>query len=109
MDILIPVLAITFFGFFAYSAFSKRGKSLYFEGKIVRSIEKGIKRRRGILNAGIKVHVLETNNPALKNMVGLEITQSSGFSYSMTPISISKDEANQLIEMLQQAVNYSGT
>ena len=51
----------------------------------------------------IKVHVLGRRS-LLEPAVGLELSMSSAGSWSMTPITLSSDEARRLISLLERAI-----
>ncbi|MDC7700913.1 hypothetical protein [Vogesella indigofera] len=81
---------------------SKRGKSLFFTGRIVKTFDGAHMRHRMITN-DIKVHVLDAG-PV--RFVGLEIVAKSFASYQMTPLTLPAAEARQLAQMLLEAVDY---
>ncbi|MCK9200718.1 MAG: hypothetical protein M0P59_04400 [Gallionella sp.] len=106
-DYFVLVFVLLFLAWFIFLMFTKKGKGLFFGGNIVETIGDKVGSKRGIVNANVKVHVIETNLPIPnKYQVGLELSQSSVASYQMMPVTLSINEAKVLINMLNEAVNY---
>jgi len=107
MEPIIFILIIVFIAFFIFLFFTKKGKGLFFGGELVKTIGEDVGSKRGIVNATVKVHVVKTKLPKPnKYQVGIELSQKSFASYQMTPITISTNEAKELIGMLEEAINY---
>ena len=108
MEFLFVLFFLGFFVFILFMIFSGKGKSLMFGGKIIKTMESVSKgKKRMLISSGVKVHVIEVA-PNVRN-VGLEITQSSGLSYSMVPVSLPVSEAKILADTIYAALEYRNT
>jgi len=103
MELLIPLFVVAFVAYFIFSVFTKKGKGRFFGGKILRTLDQEVKQKNGISNCTIRVHVIGKKETK-ENTVGIELSQHAFLAWSMTPISLTKTEAGELISMLQEAV-----
>ena len=55
------------------------------------------------MNSTLRVHVIEKKKE-VENSVSIELNQHAYLAWSMMPINLSKDEARELISMLEEAV-----
>ena len=104
MDNLI--FYIFFFGilaFIVYSVFTKGGKGFLFGGKIIETLNDSIIQKRGITKTTIKIHIIEKKQK--EKYVGIELTENAKLSWSMKPVTISKEDAQKLVNMLNDAIN----
>ena len=100
------MFSLLFFGFialFLFIVFTKTGRGWMFGGKIVKTLDREIKQKDGIQSTTIRVHVVEKKKEPV-NSVAIELTESAKLAWSMKPITLNKEEASQLISMLQEAV-----
>jgi ABC-type Na+ efflux pump permease subunit len=105
-DIAGKILPIIFFGFFAFvlwSMFSKAGKGRMLGGTIIDTAKDEITSNEGIAKTALRAHVVEAKNGT--KHVGLELSQNAKLAASMTPIKLSKKEAETLIGMLREVVD----
>ena len=62
MELLFPLFFFGFIAYFVFTVFTKKGKGRLFGGRIVKTIDKEIKQKKGISNSTIRVHVIEKKN-----------------------------------------------
>jgi len=76
-----------------------------FGGKILKTIDRQIKKRKGLLNTTLRVHVIGKKQE-IEHSISIELNQHAYLAWNMMPISLSKSEAIELISMLEEAVRY---
>ena len=104
MELLFPLFFFGFIAYFVFTVFTKKGKGRLFGGRIVKTIDKEIKQKKGISNSTIRVHVIEKKEQK-DNAIGIELNFHAYLAWSMTPINLSKNDARDLISMLVEAVS----
>lgn len=72
-------------------------------GTIIDTAKDEITTSEGIAKIALRAHVVEAKNGA--KHVGLELSQNAKLAASMTPIKLSKQEAETLIGMLREVVD----
>ena len=99
----ISALAPITVGIFAYQVWKKGGlKAALLGGRIGRTVGTLDLGRSRPVTTTLKVHSLESAGPG-KPTVGIELVFRSAFSYHMTPISLTSEQAYTLGEFLSQA------
>ncbi len=78
-------------------------KASMFGARIRRTVGEIGVRKGALVRMKLKVHALEVPSTS-EPRVGLELTTSAVLSYSMTPISLSQDEARELCQLLSDAL-----
>ena len=107
MDAIFPLLIFAIVIVVAFVFFSGKGKALLFGGKIVKTMESVTKgKKRLLISTDVKVHVIEIS-PTARN-IGLEITNTSGLSYNMVPVSLPISEAKILADTIYAAIEHQG-
>lgn len=76
METIFSFLFIGFVVLFLFVVLSKRGKSLMFGGKIVKTFADEIKTKRGMNRTTIKVHLIVKKNDPVPS-VGIELSQNA--------------------------------
>lgn len=102
------ILVFVFIGliaaYFLYSVIRHGGiTGAIFGGKISSSIGEVSAYKRGLLSQKLKVHVLETDDPAAPR-VGIQLTSSAPGSWNTVPIRLSDDGVRELISLLKQSL-----
>lgn len=103
MDNLFYLFIFGFIAFFIYSVFTKSGRGRMFGGKIVDTLNDTIIQTSGINKTTIKIHLIEKQKG--EKCVGVELTDNAKLAWSMRSLTFSKDEAQQLVFMLNEAIN----
>jgi hypothetical protein len=75
-------------------------KAAMFGARIVKTVDEIDLARRGVSSTKLRVHILQADT---ENKVGLEIVSKSIASYSMAPFTLSRENAGQLVRLLQSA------
>ncbi|MEO2266820.1 hypothetical protein V1358_05870 [Pseudoalteromonas sp. YIC-656] len=103
MDTILLSIFFGFMGFVLWSMFSKTGKGLMLGGKIVHTANDEITQTQGIKKTAIRVHLIETKSGT--KQVGIELSDNAKLAASMTPIRLSKQEAETLINMIKEVTD----
>jgi len=105
MEILPIQLIILFIvGLFIFVVFTKRGKGVLFDGKVLKTLDREIKQTNGRKKSRIRVHLIEKNRDNTK-AIGVELTEHAYLAWNMTPINLTMTDAKELISMLQEVVH----
>ena len=91
--------------FFAYRVAKKGFKGALFGGRIRKTFGEIPLRPVNGPSGVVRVHEIAGKN---EPHIGIEIVQKTILSYDMTPITISRDDAAAVIEILEQAVEALG-
>lgn len=103
-EILVFILIGGAASYFLYSVIRHGGlKGAIFGAKISSSMGEVSGYKRGLVSQKLKVHLLETNDPAAPR-VGIEITSSGPGSWNTVPIRLSDDGVRELISLLEQSL-----
>ena len=78
-------------------------KAAMFGARIDETVGQITASGRGFVTQKVSVHVLGAKD-TFEHKVGLELSQSAVLAWSMNPVTLSIDEARQLIDLLNQAV-----
>lgn len=90
--------------YFLYSVFRHGGfKGAMFGAKISSSIGEVSVSGRGLFSQKLKVHLLESDDPAAPR-VGIEFTSSTPLSWNTIPITLSDADVRELISFLEQSL-----
>lgn len=100
---IFPIVFIGFFAFVLWSMFSKSGKGRMLGGTIITTAKDEITTSSGISKTALRAHAIEAKNGT--KHVGLELSQNAKLAASMTPIKLSKQEAETLIAMLREVID----
>ncbi|GJM08389.1 MAG: hypothetical protein DHS20C11_06650 [Lysobacteraceae bacterium] len=100
---IFPIMFVAFFAFIMWSMFSKAGKGRMLGGVIIDTAKDEITIKRGIAKMALRAHVVEARNG--RRHVGLELSQNAKLGASMTPIKLSRHEAEALIGMLREVID----
>ncbi len=104
-DLISSIFLIIFIGFMAFvfwSMFSKKGKGRMLGGTIIHTAKYEVVQTEGIAKTIIRAHVIETKTGS--KHVGLELSESAKLAVSMTPIKLTKQEAESLIYMVKEVI-----
>jgi F420-0:gamma-glutamyl ligase-like protein len=106
VDELTPLLFLAAFVAFAVFGIVRHGgfKGALFGARISVTVGEVEMARSGLVRQRVRVHVLE-GKESVERRVGLELTQSAVLAWSMTPVSLSLDEARRLSELLSEAIH----
>ncbi len=104
IDNLVWLFVIVFVGFFLFSIFTKKGKGMMFGGKILDMLSDTITQKDGLSKTTIRVHLIEKKKQREK-FVGIELTDNAKLAWSMRPLTFSRAEAQQLVNMLNEAIS----
>ena len=100
-SIFIVIFAIAA-GYFLVSIVKNKGlKGAILGGKVKTTLGEIELESKGLIKTKIKIHSIEKNG---KSNISLEIVHRSILSYQMVPVTMTKDEARQLIELMQRAM-----
>lgn len=105
-DIVDKVMLLAFVAFFVFifwSLFSKSGKGRLLGGKILTTAKDEIIKKEGISKTALRAHLVEAKDGT--KHVGLELSQNAKLAASMTPIKLSKQEAETLISMIREVAD----
>lgn len=106
MDFLFNNLFFVIFGaillYFLYQIFTKGFKGAAFGGRINKTYGEISLQKQFVMNGKIRVHKVAKRNG---NQIGIELVHTSPLSYQMVPANLSKEEAQQLIQLLTVAIN----
>lgn len=105
---------ILFFGFMAFvffMGFSKFGRGKMLGGKIIWSGKEHLLEESKFsgMKSLIQVHGVESKKPCSENKVGIEFRSRSYMHFSTHPISLSTEQAKELIEELNSAISKVST
>jgi len=110
----MPVEYVFFvvFGLFAASLLFKVIKhgglrGAMFGAPVGRMISEMQLEKRGMVKTKLKIHLLDPREPAFGPHVGVEVIQSTFGSWEMKPITLSREEAQQLADHLMVAARES--
>lgn len=91
--------------FFAYRMFKYKGlKGAIFGAEIVNTVGEVQGKSQGPVSLALKVHSLKPDATS-QSLVGIELVAKSIASHQMMPITLSVSEAQQLISLLERAIN----
>jgi hypothetical protein len=86
-----------------YQVVKNRGfRGAMFGAPVARTIGELDLGRRGIVRTRLKVHCLEQRDDLLPN-IGVEFVHTTFGSFAMSPLSLTRDQANTLSALLSQA------
>jgi hypothetical protein len=104
-----------FFGFFIlligtmiYLTFSDAGKGALFGGRVIYTNPRQVVVSYMLQKIKVSVHTLESSSNPHEKVVCLEINMFGLGSWRYMPISMTKQQTNQLIEMLEEALQKKG-
>lgn len=103
IDIILPLLCLGGLVFFCWSLFSKAGKGRLLGGTIVDTANDEITTKGGLAKVALRAHVVQTKNGS--KHIGLEVFQNSKLAVNLTPINLTKQEAETLIGMLREVAD----
>jgi hypothetical protein len=88
-----------------YQVISKGGfRGAIFGAPVIRTIGAMDLGRKGLLRTRVKVHCLEARENDSPS-VGIEVVHSTVGSFSMSPVSLTREQARELSVLLSQAAN----
>ncbi|RNC83166.1 MAG: hypothetical protein ED557_10670 [Balneola sp.] len=89
--------------FVFWSMFSKKGKGRMLGGSIIHTSSEEIIQTKGIAKSVIRTHVVEAKNGS--KHIGIELSENAKLAASMTPIKLTKEEAQKLVRMITEVAN----
>lgn len=99
------VFLVGIVAYIAYSVFTKRGKGRMFGGEIIKTLPPTISKRRGMVRTHIKVHLIKPSDRPNERDVGIELCHFAVLAWNMTPIILTAQEALQLNELIDAALD----
>lgn len=109
MDVLFEnlfwVIFIGFALFFVYRIFKHKGfKGAMFGAHILNTLGEVNGKSQGPMSILLKVHSLGSDTPH-EILVGIEVIAKSFASWQMMPVTLTASETQQLVSLLQRAIN----
>lgn len=101
--ILFPLVFAAFFAFVLWSAFSRKGKGRMLGGSIETTAAHQVSRADGLVKTTIRAHTIVANDGS--RHVGLELSRNAKLGFQVTPIKLTRQEAETLIHMLREVTN----
>ena len=92
-----------FFAYVLWSMFSKKGKGKMLGGTIIDTAKDEIVQKKGVATMALRAHVIEAKDGT--RHVGLELSENAKLAASVTPIKLSKKEAETLIGMIRETAD----
>ena len=106
MDMLISkwpfLLFFAALGWTIWSLFTKRGRGRMLGGQIIATATGEIVIKDDPVTSTLMVHAIEAKNG--QRHIGIEISDRSIISAHVTPIQLSKSEAESLVRMLNEMI-----
>jgi len=89
-------------GYFLYRIIRNKGlRGAMFGGIVSKTIGEIELAKKGMIRSKIKVHRIQSGGA---NKIGIEVVHKGHLSYHMTPITLSREEAVRLTELIGRAV-----
>lgn len=95
-------------GAMIYLTFSEKGKGALFGGRVVYTDPRQVIVSYLLQKIKVSVHSLESSSNPHEKAVCMEITMFGLGAWRYMPISMTKQQTNQLIEMLEEALQKKG-
>ncbi|MBI2174918.1 MAG: hypothetical protein HYU33_06960 [Candidatus Omnitrophica bacterium] len=106
---LFWVIFVGFALFFGYRILKHKGfKGAMFGARIVNTIGEVSGKSQGPISVLLKVHSLGSDAPH-EILVGIEVVAKSFASWQMMPVTLTASETQQLMSLLERAVNERAT
>ena len=105
LDTLSYILIIGFAGYIIFSTIKNKGvKGAMFGAEVLEKTGEIKGTKNGLSNTRLQVHLLKGNR-INENEVGIELNSRTLANWETLNISLNKDEAEKLLQMLQQTIN----
>lgn len=103
MEILLLPIFVAFMAFVFWSVFSRKGRSRQFGGDFAWSSKPYVIDESSGGKQTLIVHRVQPANAAEPSTVGVELRFKSLLAFSMTPLSLSAEDARKLAHDLKRA------
>lgn len=103
MEKYVLLAGIAFFAFIGWSVFSRKGRSRQFGGDFAWSSEPYVIDESSGGKQALIVHRVQPPDLTEPHKVGLELRFTSALAFSMTPLSLSAEQALKLAHDLEKA------
>jgi len=100
---IFPIIPFLIIGLVLALLFSKKGKELLFGGRILETLDDSVSVKKWMMTSTLRVHVIDGKPSGEPHRVGLEVASRAALSASMMPLTMSREDALQLAEMLTKA------
>ncbi len=97
---LFGLFLLIFGSYVIFQVVTKGFKGALFGGRISKSYGEVKLAKKGMMSTGLGVHGITTDDGS---RIGIEIVHKSPFGFQMTPVTLTKTEAQELAQLLLTA------